>query len=122
MRLPTLPFLVLLLVAPAASCGSDDQTALQTLPPIRTTTSTTTTTTLPDERTRLYTVKEGENLSMIAKSFQVPLQTLIDANADQITDPNNVQPGVMLEIPPVVVVDVLPTVASTSAPTATEPP
>ncbi len=104
-----------LLAVSLLACGSTGGgSALDTLPPIRTTTSTTTTTVARDERTRIYTVKEGENLSMIARSFEVPLQTLIAANADRIDDPNNVQPGVTLEIPAVVVVDELPTTVETT--------
>lgn len=99
-----------------AACGSDEPDAFGTLPPIRTTTTSTTTTTLFDETIQLYTVKRGENLSLIARSFEVPLQFLIDANADQIDDPNNVPPGVTLKIPPYRIVDELPTPSTTEAP------
>lgn len=100
----------------AAGCGDDDPAAMSTLPPIRTTTTSSTSTTLFDERIRLYTVKPGENLSLIARSFDVPLQFLIDENADQIDDPNNVPPGVTLRIPPYVIVEELPTPSSTIGP------
>jgi LysM repeat protein len=107
--------LPVLLTVGLMACGSGEGGgALETLPPIRTTTTTTTTTTPVDDRIRVYTVKEGENLSMIARSFEVPLQILIDANKSRISDPNNVQPGVMLEIPPVVAVNELPTTIVTS--------
>lgn len=98
------------------ACGSDSGDAFDTLPPIRTTTTTTTTTIPLDERIKLYVVKEGENLSMIANAFEVPLDTLIDYNADKIGDPNNVQPGTTLEIPPFILFDELPTPSSTSEP------
>jgi nucleoid-associated protein YgaU len=114
-RLTLLPLVAVGLVALVA-CGADDQQAIETLPPIRTTTTSSTTTSIVDERIRLYTVKKGENLSLIARSFGVPLQFLIDANGDQISDPNNVPPGVTLKIPPYVIVDELPTPSSTEAP------
>lgn len=99
----------------ATGCGGDDAGALETLPPIRTTTTVVTTTVPVDDRIRLYTVKSGDNLSRIAAAFEVPRQFLIDANSDKFDDPNNVQPGVVLEIPPYVVIDELPT-PSTSEP------
>jgi len=114
-RAAVLPVLAGGLVALAA-CGSDEPQAFETLPPIRTTTSTSTTTSIVDERIRLYTVKRGENLSLIARSFDVPLQFLLDANEDQIDDPNNVPPGVTLRIPPYVIVDELPTPSTTEDP------
>lgn len=108
-----LPVLAVGLVVLGA-CGSDEPQAFETLPPIRTTTSTSTSTSIVDERIRLYTVKRGENLSLIARSFDVPLQFLIDANEDQINDPNNVPPGVTLKIPPYVIVDELPSPSTTA--------
>jgi LysM repeat protein len=98
------------------ACGDDDAQGLDTLPPIRTTTTSSTTTTLVDDRVRLYTVKKGENLSLIARSFDVPLEFLIEANRDQISDPNNVPPGVTLKIPPFVIFDELPTPPTSEAP------
>ena len=108
-----LPVLATGLVVVAA-CGADEADGLDTLPPIRTTTTSSTTTTLFDDRIRLYTVKPGDNLARIADSFEVPRQFLIDANDDKFSDPNNVQPGTVLEIPPYVIVDELPTTTSTS--------
>ena len=103
-----MPALALILVA-ASACGGESTAGLGTLPPIRTTTTSSTTTTLFDETIRLYTVKQGENLSLIADSFGVPLPFLLDANDDVIDDPNNVPPGVTLKIPPYRIVDELPT-------------
>lgn len=114
-----LPALVLLSFGVAA-CGAESTAGLGTLPPIRTTTTSSTTTTLFDETIRIYTVKRGENLSLIADSFGVPLAFLIDANEDVIDDPNNVPPGVTLKIPPYRIVDELPT--TTTATTTTEVP
>ena len=43
----------------------------------------------------------------------MPLSFLIEANEDQISDPNNVPPGVTLKIPPYVIIDELPTPSTT---------
>lgn len=102
-------------LAAMTGCGGDGAGALETLPPIRTTTTVATTTVPVDDRIRLYTVKAGDNLSRIAAAFEVPRQFLIDANSDKFDDPNNLQPGVVLEIPPYVVIEELPT-PSTSEP------
>jgi LysM repeat protein len=115
-RLVALAVLAVLLSSAVTSCGSDEGSAFDTLPPIRTTTTTTTTTLPYDDRLRIYTVKEGENLSMIARSFEVPLDTLIEFNIDKLPDPNNVQPGTVLEIPPVVLIEELPTIPPSSEP------
>lgn len=113
---PTLlPVLAAVLVA-AVSCGGESSAELGTLPPIRTTTTSSTTTTLFDPTIELYTVKRGENLTLIANSFEVPLEFLIEANEDVINDPNNVPPGVTLKIPPYRIVDELPTPSSTTDP------
>jgi LysM domain len=114
-RLLVLPALAVVLVAVVA-CGGESTADLGTLPPIRTTTTTSTTTTLFDPTIELYTVKRGENLTLIANSFEVPLEFLIEANEDVITDPNNVPPGVTLKIPPYRIVDELPTPSSTTDP------
>lgn len=112
-RLILLPAVALVLVA-AAACGGESTQGLGTLPPIRTTTTSSTSTTLVDATIQLYTVKPGENLSLIARSFEVPLEFLIDENDDVIDDPNNVPPGVTLKIPPYRIVDELPTPSSTT--------
>lgn len=112
-----------MLLTTVVACSGDDAESLATLPPIRTTTSSSTTTTVVDERTVLYTVKPGDNLSVIANSFEVPLAFLIEENADQIDDPNNVPPGVTLRIPPYRIVEELPTtVSSTQAPSSVSAP
>jgi len=103
-----------LVLAGLAACGAEEPSSIGTLPPIRTTSTTSTSTTLFDQTIQLYTVKRGENLSLIARSFEVPLQFLIDANEDQIDDPNNVPPGVTLKIPPYRIVDELPTTTTTT--------
>ncbi len=112
-RLALLPALAVVLIVMVA-CGSESTEGIGTLPPIRTTTTSSTTTTIFDETIQLYTVKRGENLSLIARSFEVPLEFLIEANDDVIDDPNNVPPGVTLKIPPYRIVDELPTPSSTT--------
>ncbi len=109
-------------LATLAGCAGDDAQGLDTLPPIRTTTTSSTTTTLVDDRTDVYTVKPGENLSLIARSFGVPLSFLIEANQDKIDDPNNVPPGVMLVIPPYVIVDELPAITTAISTSTSEAP
>ncbi len=112
-RLTLFPALAVVLIAVVA-CGGESTEGIGTLPPIRTTTTSSTTTTIFDETIQLYTVKRGENLSLIARSFEVPLEFLIEANDDVIDDPNNVPPGVTLKIPPYRIVDELPTPSSTT--------
>lgn len=104
-----------LLAAGVAGCGSPGDAALDSLPPIRTTTSTSSTTTTINTDRIFYTVKPGENLNLIASSFEVPLQALIDLNRDVISNPDNVPAGVTLEIPTGIrEVDELPTTTSSS--------
>jgi LysM repeat protein len=97
-RATLLTTVAVLVVASAGACGSGDDSALETLPPILTTTSTSTTTTLADSRRIFYVVKAGDNLSDIAKRYQVTRQSIVDLN--QL--PNNgevIQIGQELEIP-----------------------
>jgi nucleoid-associated protein YgaU len=49
-----------------------------------------------------YTVAAGDNLSKIAKHFYGNANAwkrIFDANRDQLTDPDRIQPGQMLKIP-----------------------
>lgn len=51
---------------------------------------------------RTYTVKSGDTLSRIAKEFYGDAQAynrIFDANRDQLSDPNKIQPGQVLKIP-----------------------
>ena len=103
---------LLMLVVPA--CGPSASGAAETLPPIRTTTSTTTTTTTPDSRRKFYEVKPGDNLAVIARSFDVPATEIVKLN--QLLDGGEtLQIGQILEIPQdVVMVETLPTEPSSS--------
>jgi nucleoid-associated protein YgaU len=48
-----------------------------------------------------YTVVKGDNLSKIAKHFygRQDWQRIFDANRDQLSDPDRIQPGQVLKIP-----------------------
>jgi LysM repeat protein len=109
---------VALLMSMATACGPTANGAAETLPPIRTTTSTTTSTTTPDSRRKFYEVKPGDNLAVIARSFDVPPSEIVRIN--QLADGGEtLQIGQVLEIPTdAVMVESLPTApgSSTSAP------
>lgn len=49
-----------------------------------------------------YTVVKGDNLSKIAKHFygKQDWKRIFDANRDQLSDPDRIQPGQVLKIPP----------------------
>ena len=111
--LPTVVVALLTLLAPA--CGPAASGSAETLPPIRTTTSTTTTTTTPDSRRRFYEVKPGDNLAVIARSFDVPATEIVRIN-NLVDGGETLQIGQVLEIPAdVVMVDELPTEPTTSS-------
>ena len=106
---------VALVVVLMTACGPTASGAAETLPPIRTTTSTSTTTTTPDDRRRFYEVKRGDNLAVIARSFDVPPSEIVRLN--HLTDGGQtLQIGQVLEIPTdVVMVYDLPTEPPTSS-------
>ena len=56
----------------------------------------------PSEAAATYTVKSGDTLSKIAKELlgnAGAYMAIFDANKDQLTDPNKIQPGQVLKIP-----------------------
>jgi LysM repeat protein len=114
------PFLLsataLLFVTAIGACGENDgDSSEEILPPIRTTTTTITTSTTISTARIFYTVKRGEFLSLIAESFGVPVQAIVELNG--LADANDIQAGQTIEIPTgVVLVAELP---STTTPTAT---
>lgn len=79
-------------------CGTTDEASKQTLPPIRTTTSSTTTptTTFPEGQ-KFYTIKRGDTLQIIAASFSVTVQSIVDLNG--LSNPDAIQAGQTIEIP-----------------------
>jgi hypothetical protein len=99
------------------ACGENDgDTADDILPPIRTTTTTITTSTTISTDRRFYIVKPGEFLSLIAESFGVTVQSIVELNG--LADANDIQAGQTIEIPTgVVLIDELPT--TTTPPTTT---
>lgn len=100
----------------AAACGGSDQVA-GTLPPIVTTTTTTTVLETTTTVQRFYVVQSGDTLSKIAQRFGVAIEDLMAING--ITNPDHIEAGQTLEIPPPrVVLDSLPT-ATTTTSTAT---
>ncbi len=99
-----------------AACGAGGGDALDTLPPMKTTSTTSTTTTTVDSRRIFYEVQSGDNLSDIASSYGVPVQSIRELNA-LTTD--TLQVGQVLEIPNDVRLDTeLPTTSSASSSTA----
>jgi LysM repeat protein len=117
MPLPRLPRPGCSLIAIAVallvtSCGGDDGAGTPTTVPT-TLASTTTSTTLPPTTTTTlaeYVIQRGDTLDRIARRFGVTRQQLIDANG--IEDPDRIQAGDTLKIPP-------PT--TTTIPTTTVP-
>jgi LysM repeat protein len=94
-----------------ASCGTDQGSAFDTLPAIYTTTSTSSTTTTTDPRERVYIVQPGDNVSAIARSYEVTAQMIIELN--RLPADGEIQPGQELKIPNIRVDLTLPTPSST---------
>jgi LysM repeat protein len=112
-----LPTFIAALLAVVAACGSEAASGVETLPPIRTTTSTSTTTTTTDPRGVVYIVQPGDNVSDIARDYQVTAQMIITLNG--LPADGEIQPGQELQIPNIRVDTTRPTIAestSTSAP------
>lgn len=92
----------------AVGCGTTDKASRETLAPIRTTTSTssTSTTSLPEGQ-KFYVIKRGDTLAVIAASFGVPVQSIVEING--LPNPDAIQAGQTIEIPSdVIIVDELP--------------
>jgi LysM repeat protein len=56
----------------------------------------------PQAPGQTYTVQSGDTLSAIAKRFYgsaTEFKAIFDANRDQLSDPNKIQPGQVLKIP-----------------------
>ncbi len=96
------------------ACGTTDKASRETLPPIRTTTSTTSTTStsLPEGQ-KFYVIKRGDTLAVIAASFGVTVQSIVEING--LANPDAIQAGQTIEIPSdVVVIDELPALPDTT--------
>jgi LysM repeat protein len=101
----------------AAACGDDGDTA-GTLPPLLTTTTTTTVVVTTTTVITYYVVQGGDTLSKIAARFGVDQAELMAANG--ITNPDHIEKGQELKIPPPK--QVLETLPTTTAPASTTPP
>lgn len=90
-----------------AACGDDEEVS-GTLPPIATTSTTTTVLITTTTVQQFYVIQPGDTLSKIAESFGVDINDLMALNG--ITDPDHIEAGQEIEIPPPKVVhDSLPT-------------
>lgn len=100
------------------ACGGDDQ-SVDTLP-LMTSASTAApltvgaSTTLP-EAEEFYTIQQGDTLFGIAQAFGVSVDDLISFNA--IADPDAIQAGQRLQIPPPTATTSTPAPSTTVAPT-----
>jgi LysM repeat protein len=114
-RLGLLSAVAMVLPLLAGACG-DDASSKETLPPIATTTTTTSLNITTTTVRRFYVVQSGDDLNKIANRFNVSLADLEALNG--ITDPNHIEVGQELEIPPEkVVVDTLPAPTTSSSST-----
>ena len=96
--LVVLSVVLMALPATAVGCG-DDEAAGGTLPPIATTTTTTIAITTTTEWVpQTYVIQPGDRLQDIADKYGVDRDQLALLNG--ITDPNRIEAGDELEIPP----------------------
>jgi LysM repeat protein len=107
------------LVVLAASCSdNEDPAARATLPPIQTTSTVPTTIATTTTQPRFYQIQQGDTLGKIAAAFGLPIQAIMEKN--QITDPDKIFAGQILELPMAaeIVVTSLPPVTTVAGPTA----
>jgi LysM repeat protein len=96
-----------------AACG-DDSGSTDTLPPMITTTTSTTMLVTTTTMVSYYEVQSGDILSKIAESFGVTQAALMSVNG--IDDPDHIEAGQVLKIPPPQqVADTLPPASATSS-------
>jgi LysM repeat protein len=81
----------------AGACGDDSESA-GTLPPLITTTTSTTIVVTTTTTLSFYTVQANDTLSKIATKFGVDQAALMALNG--LTDPDHVELGEVLQIPP----------------------
>jgi lysozyme len=102
-----------LLPVTVAACGDDSESA-GTLPPLLTTTTTTTILVTTTTTITYYVVQSGDTLSKIANRFSVDQADLMAING--ITDPDHIEKGQELRIPPPkAVTETLPSNTGSSA-------
>ena len=103
----------LVLVAVAASCTFRPEKVGESLPPLTAATTTTTTQPTTSTQPRYYVVQRGDSISSIAASFGVSPQELIALNG--ITNPDRIEAGQTLQLPPSTVVVTAPPAAADTA-------
>jgi LysM repeat protein len=100
------------------ACGGDDQSIgtlpLMTAAPTASSTSVGVTTTLPSAE-EFYTIQQGDTLFGIAQAFGVSVDELISFNG--IADPDAIQAGQRLQIPPASATTTTASPTTTTAPT-----
>ncbi len=97
-RLLGATLLGVVLIVVAAACSSDDDPAAgATLPPILTTTTVPTTIASTTTQPRFYKIQQGDTLGKIAAAFGLPIQAIMEKN--QLTDPDKIFAGQILELP-----------------------
>jgi LysM repeat protein len=102
------------------SCSGDDAAPESTMPPLTMVFNVTTTTVPPTTTTLVvyYEVQPGDSLFAIAQRFETDLRALIDLN--NITNPDRIEAGQKLKIPPATVLVTAPLTTTTSeAPVST---
>lgn len=108
--------LALLTLGIVACAGEDEITNPGgTLPPIRTTTTLASSQTTLDPYFEHYRLKPGDDLGAVARAFNVPLDVLIEYNADRLPDDRSKLPvGFEIVIPPHRWIEALPTTPTTA--------
>lgn len=93
----------LMLIVVLAGCGSESadsaaSTTMASIPPVATAAPTTTVAPTTTTLAQYYEVESGDSLSGIAQKFDVRFEDLVLLN--QITNPDHIQVGDTLLIPP----------------------
>ncbi len=73
---------------------------------------------VPEPTAQVYVVQAGDTMSRIANRFGVPLAVLVDANKDTIPNPDVLEIGQEVIIPPVAPTSLPDSPTVTEAPTA----